>query len=112
MVFRHNPTILDQQATPGGDAATIEIIIADHFEFAFVVAVHVGIRNFLGLDVSMQLLLSVLETNAQISGPLGPPKKIEVIAEPLMLIEPGHGAKQAILALENDRCFLHDAARL
>src|SRR5882724_2239559 len=111
MVFRHNPTILDQQATPGGDATTVEVIIADHFEFGFVVAVHVGIRKLLPLDVSMQLLLSVLETNGQISRPLGPPKKIEVIAEPQMLIEPGHGAKETILALESDRCFLHDAAR-
>ncbi len=49
------------------------------------------------LYVSMQFVLPVLETDCEISWPLGPPKKIEVISEPLMLIESGHRTKEAIL---------------
>src|SRR5207244_7281949 len=94
------------------DPTAIEVIVTDHFKFAFVTAMHVGIGNFLPLDVSVQFFLPILETDGEISRSFGPPKEIEIIAKTLMLIELGDGTEKAVLPLESDRCLLRNAGRL
>ena len=50
----------------------------------------------------MQFLLAIFQTHRDIRRPFGPPKKIEVIAEALPLIDAGDCAVKPILPLKND----------
>ena len=54
----------------------------------------------------MQFFLTILQTHGDIGGPLGSPKKIEVIPEPLTLIEASDRAEHPVLAFKGDRRVL------
>ncbi len=69
-------------------------------------AVNVWIGNLLRLDEGVQFLLAIFQAHGQIGRPSGMPKEIEVIAEALALIEPGHGAEETVLPLKSDRHVL------
>src|SRR5437762_3555052 len=71
-----------------------------------MIAAGFWIRNLLRLNEGMQLLLPILQTHREIGRAPGPPKKIEIIAETLMLIEPGHGAEKTVLPFESNRRIL------
>src|SRR2546428_10355102 len=75
-------------------------------------AMDIRIGNFLRLDVSMQVLLSIFEAHGQIGRSPGAPEEMEIIAEALMLIELSHGAEEAILPLRGNRCVLAGGGRL
>ncbi len=69
-------------------------------------AVHVSIRDLLSLDVFVQFLLAILQTNCDIGRAFGPPKEIEVITKTLALIKPGDGTLESILFLKNEGSVL------
>jgi hypothetical protein len=60
----------------------------------------------------VQFFLTILEAHCDIGGSFGPPKKIEVITEPLALIETGHSAEHPVLALKGNRSVLEGRSLL
>ena len=101
-VFRHDSAIRDLEASPRNHAAVIKVIVADHLEFSLVSATHVSICDLLRLDVFVQFLLAIFQTHGDIRGAFDPPKKIEVITETLVLIDPCDCAVKTVLPLKND----------
>ena|SRR5947209_4714137 len=56
--------------------------------------------------MGVQLFLFIFQSDRQIGGPPRAPEEIEIIPDPLTLVEFGHRAEQSILSLEPDRRVL------
>jgi hypothetical protein len=53
MGFGYDPTVFDQQTTPGDNPAIIEEVVADDLKRCPITAARRLIRNLLGLDVGV-----------------------------------------------------------
>ena len=106
-ILGYDPLLLDQKTTPGNNTAAIKIFIAYHLEFGLMISLGIVIGNLLRLDMGVQFLLAILETDGQIGGTLGTPEKIQIITETLMLIEFRHRAKEPVLPFKSNGRVLH-----
>ena len=70
-------------------------------------AARLRIVNLLSLDVGVQFLLLVFQSHRQVGDAPRFPKEIEVISDPLALIQFSDGAKEPVLPFESDRSVLH-----
>ena len=60
------------------------------------------ITNFPRLDESVQFFLPILEAHAHVGVAPGPPEEVEIVAEPLALIERGDRPKHPVTAFKSD----------
>src|SRR4051812_223503 len=110
-IFGHDDAVLNQDASPGDDSPAIQVVVADDFEGRLAASLDRPVVHFLRLNVSMKFFLLVFQAHGHRGGALYAPEKIEVIAEPLTLIEPGHGTVKAVLPFKSNRSVLHRAGR-
>lgn len=108
----HNPAVLDEHTPPGQDPAPVEIIVPDDAKRGFVAALNMAAGNLLRLDVPVQLLLAIFKPGGQVGGPLRAPEEVEIIPEPLVLVQFRDRSKESVIAFKSNGCFLHDAGRL